>query len=262
MIRLAKETGWGYTRILGELKKLGVRGISRSTVVNILKEAGLDPSPERRKGTWREFIRRHAATLWASDFVGVKSWTRNGLVDLYLLFFIHIETRRVFVSGITAHPDKEWVTQQARNASMQFAEWGLPCSHLLIDHDTKFVSGFDAVLEADGTEVKRVGPMAPNLNAYAERWVQSLRVECLDHFVVLGEGHLRHLVDEYLDHYNAERPHQGKGNVPLSDSPPSADGFELPEAAVAEEPVVLPFPKRVECRERLGGLLKHYRRAA
>ena len=122
VVRLAKETGWGYTRILGELKKLGVRGVCRSTVVNILKEACLDPSPERRKGTWAEFVRRHAATLWAINFVGVKSWTRKGLVDLYLLFFIHIDSRRVFVSGITAHPDAEWVTQQARNASMQFAE--------------------------------------------------------------------------------------------------------------------------------------------
>jgi putative transposase len=234
--------------------------VCRSAVVNILKEEGLDPSPERRKGTWAEFVRRHAATLWVSDFVGVKTWTRKGAVDLYLLFFLHVESRRVFVGGITAHPDAEWVTRQARNSSTQFTEWGLPCTHLLIDHDTKNVAGFDVVLAADGTEVKRVGPMAPNLNAYAERWVQSLRHERLDRFVVLGESHLRHLVSEYLAHYNHERSHQEKGNAPLGDSPPVTDALPCDEAV--EGSVLLPFPARVECRERLGSLLKHYRRAA
>jgi putative transposase len=207
VLRLARETGWGYTRILGELRKLGVRNVSRQTVVNILKEAGLDPSPERARGTWAEFCKRHAATLWACDFLGVKSVTATGFVDLYLLVFIHVGSRRAFVSGVTARPDAAWVTQQARNASMQIAEWELPATHLLIDHDAKFVSGFDAVFAADGTEVKRVGPQAPNLNAHVERVIQTLRVELLDHFVVGGERHLRHLVAEYLAYYNGERPH-------------------------------------------------------
>lgn len=157
------------------------------------------------------------------------------------------------VAGVTANPDAAWVAQQARNASMAMADLGLPARVLLLDHDAKFAGGFDAVFEADGVEVKRVGPAAPNLNAYAERWAQSLRTECLDHFLVLGEGHLRHLVREYVEHYNAERPHQARGNVPL------------PVAAAEEagEPPVLPFPKgEVKCRERLGGLLKHYHRAA
>lgn len=161
-----------------------------------------------------------------------------------------IESRRAFVAGVTANPDTAWVRQQARNASTQMADWGLPASRILIDHDGKFTDKFDAVFEADGTEVKRVGPVAPNLNAYAERWVQSLRTECLDHFVICGEGHLRHVLKEYLEHYNSERPHQAKGNVPL----PETD---------TEEPRILPFPSGgVRGRERLGGLLKHYYREA
>src|SRR5262249_13536347 len=106
-------------------------------------------------------------------------------------------------------------TQQARNASMAMAEWGLAARFLLLDYDAKFTDGFDAVFAAEGTEFKRVGPVAPNLNGYAERWVQSLRTECLDHFVVLGEGHLRHRVREYVEHHNLDRPHQGRGNVAL-----------------------------------------------
>jgi putative transposase len=118
-----------------------------------------------------------------------------------LLFFIHVGTRRAFAAGVTANPDAAWVAQQARNASMQMAEWGLPPKYLLLDHDTKFTDQFDAVFEAEGAEVKRVGPKAPNLNAVAERFAQTLRVGCLDHFLILGERHLGHLVREFVEHY-------------------------------------------------------------
>ena len=192
----------------------------------------------------------HAATLWASDFVSVRTLTASGVVDLYLLFFIHVKSRKVTVSAPTVNPDAAWAAQQARNASMQIQDWNLTATHLLIDHDTKYAASFDAVFEAQDVEVKRVGPRAPNMNAYAERWVQTLRTECLDHFLILGEGHLRHLVTEFVAHYNEERPHQARGNVPLSD-------------ADQDEPVILKFPTgAVKCRERLGGLLKYYHRAA
>lgn len=250
VLKIARENGWGYTRVLGELKKLGVHTLSRTTVKNILREAGLDPGPQRGAGSWDEFVTRHAATLWASDFVSVRTLTATGFVDLYLLFFLHVGTRKVIVSNPTASPDAAWVAQQARNATMQAAEWGTGATHLLIDNDPKFAPGFDAVFASEGCEVKRVGPRAPNMNAYAERWVQTLRTECLDHFLILGERHLAHLVTEFVTHYHEERPHQSRGNVPLCN-------------ADETEPRILTFPSgEVKCRQRLGGLLKHYYRAA
>jgi putative transposase len=250
IVRLARENHWGYTRVLGELKKLGITTVSKTTVANILRAHGLDPGPRRGEGSWAAFVKRHAATLRASDFISVRTLTSAGVVELYLLFFMHVGTRRVIVSSPTANPDAAWVAQQARNASMGMSELGLDATHLLIDHDAKYASGFDAVSEAQEVEVKRIGPRAPNMNAFAERWVQTLRVECLDHFLILGERHLGHLVREFVQHYNLERPHQAKGNAPL----PEAD---------AVESRILKFPSgEVRCRERLGGLLKHYYRAA
>ncbi len=166
------------------------------------------------------------------------------------MFFIHVGSRKVIVSAPTANPDAAWIAQQGRNASMPMSDENLSATHLLIDHDAMYAASFEAVFEAEGTEVKRVGPRAPNMNAYAERWVQTLRTECRDHFLILGEKHLAHLTREYVEHYNQERPHQAKGNVPL----PDAD---------TNEPHILTFPSgEVQCRARLGGLLKHYHRTA
>ncbi len=250
VIRIASETGWGSLRLHGELRKLGIHNISRSTVVNILREANIDPGPKRGEGTWSDFVKRHAATLWAADFLSVRTLTACGVVDLHILFFIHIGSRRVIASAPTANPDSAWVAQQARNASMQMADWNLGVTHLIIDHDSKFTHSFDAVFEAEEAQIIRVGPAAPNLSPFAERWVRTLRTECLDHFLICGERHLHHLVSSFLAHYNFERPHQGVGNVPL------------PDAGV-DEPRILPFPTgEVKCRSRLGGLLKHYYREA
>jgi putative transposase len=124
ILQLARETGWGYARILGELKKLGIRTVSKTTVANILREAWFDPGPKRGEGTWSDFVARHASTLWAADFLSVRSLTTRGFVELFVLVFIHYGSRRAFVAGITANPDGHWVAQQARNASMQMAEWG------------------------------------------------------------------------------------------------------------------------------------------
>lgn len=249
ILKFARENSWGYSRILGELKKLGIQSVSRSTVVNILKDAGFDTSPKRGKGTWSEFLERHRKTLWASDFLSVKSLTTKGFVDLFVLFFIHPGTRRVIVSGISTNPNSAWMKQQARNVTGEIRDFGFPAPEfLIIDHDTKYTREFDAIFESEGTEVKRVGPIAPNLNAYAERFAQTLRVECLDHFVICGEKHLRHLVSEFLAHYHEERPHQN-----LANTPPCRSSTEI-----------LPFVKDQPIRrtERLGGLLKHYSRKA
>jgi putative transposase len=248
ILKLARETGWGYTRILGELKKLGVRSVARSTVVNILRENGLDPGPKRGEGTWDDFIKRHAQTLWACDFFSKNVWTLRGLVEFYIFFVIHIGSRRVHVVGMTPHPDRAWMAQQARNLSMYFGEQSHRPTILLRDHDGKFSSEFDGILGTDGIAVQPIGPMAPNLNAFAERWVQSARVECLDHFVLFGEAHLRLVVREFEHFHNERRPHQGRGNIPPAHS---------------TSPPVSPLaPADVACDEQLGGLLKHYYRRA
>jgi putative transposase len=248
VLRIARETGWGDTRILGQLRKIGIRAVSRTTVINILKEHGLDPGPQRGQGTWDDFIRRHASTIWACDFFSKKVWTFRGLVDVFVMFFLHIETRRVYVAGMTVKPDRARVAQQARNAALHFAEQAHPVTHVPIDRDAKFVPEFDRVFGAEGVEVRRLGPLAPNLNAYAERCVQSVKQERLDHFMVFDERHLRYLLREYVTHYHQERPHQALGNTPPVD---------------AGSPEAIPrLLGEVFCQERLGGLLRYHVRAA
>jgi putative transposase len=248
VVRMARETGWGYSRILGELKKLGIRAIAKSTVKNILKEHGLDPGPKRGEGTWTDFLKRHAATLYACDFFSKKVVTLRGVVEVFVLFFIHVSSRRVHIAGMSTKPTQVWTAERAREA-LDFLR-GTPDERpiLLRDHDTKFGDHFDAVLRQNGVRVQKVGPRAPNLNAIAERWVQTVQHECLDHFIVFGEAHLRYLLAEMIAHYHLERPHQGLGNRTLS-------GADPPEE-------VAPPSGEIECQERLGGLLKHYRRRA
>lgn len=243
VLRIARETGWGYTRILGELKKLGIHTVSKTTVRNILKEAGLDPGPERGKGSWDEFLRIHAQTLWACDFLSKKVWTLGGLVDYFVLVFINIETREVIATPATASPNSAWVAQQARNFIHDVEAADRKVTHLIHDWDTKFTAQFDAIMESEGVSIHRVGPVKPNLNAYIERFIQTIQQECLDHFIVLGEKHLNHIVCEYVEHYNTERPHMAIGAVPRErDNEPAAGN--------------------IVCETRLGGLLQHYRRAA
>ena len=166
-----------------------------------------------------------------------------------MLFFIHVGSRRVFVQASRRTRTRRGLRSRRGTHRCRWPSGTCRSSYLLIDFDSKFTKRFDAVFAADGAKVKRVGPLGPNLNAYAERWVQSLRKECLDHFVICGERHLRFVLKEYLAHYNHERPHQSKGNVPL----PEADC----------EPSIVRFPSgEIECRERLGGLLRHYHRVA
>jgi putative transposase len=251
VLRLARENDWGDTRILGELRKLSVLTISRSTVVNILKEAGLDPCPKRGEPTWAEFLQAHAATLWQCDFFSHKALTWRGWREFYALVFIHVDSRRVFVTPCSANPDAAWVAEQAGAfvSHLQASGQGPRDVLLFRDRDQKYRPEFDEALKAAGVDVRRNPVRSPNLNAYVERWIQSLRLECLDKFIALGERHLNYLVREYVEHFHLERPHQSKGNRPL----PEAD---------QPEPPVLPFPERIEVKKRLGGVLRHYRRAA
>jgi len=251
VLRLASENIWGCTRLLGELKKLGIFRISRETVRNILKDEGFDLNPERKRGTWDQFIQRHANTLWACDFISKKVWTLRGPVDYFILFFINIESRHVWVAPATAHPDAAWVAQQARNFGIYLQETGRELSYLLRDRDSKFTQQFDDIISSMATaeasqdeRVRKLPYRSPNLNAFAERWAQTVQVEALDHFVVFGESHLNHIVFEFVHFYNKFRPHQSRGNAPLQ-----------PPMAISEE-------GRIVREKRLGGLLNHYYRKA
>jgi len=247
IISMADATGWGYTRILGELRKLGFCHISRTTIINILKLHGYDPGPCRGEGSWDSFIRIHTHSLCACDFLSKKVFSLRGFLDCYILFFINVSSRLVFISGISCHPTASWMAQQARNFFIHLADFGKSASYLIHDMDSKFTPQFKAILKSGGVTPLKIPPLSPNLNAFAERWVQSIKYECLNHFIVLGEDHLRHIVREYVDYYNSERPHQSLGNLPLSSSPNSTGP---------------PTTGNICCRERLGGLLKHYYRKA
>ncbi len=252
VLRIARETGWGYTKVLGELKKLGLGRICRSTVVNILKAADLDPGPKLGEHTWAEFISTHAATLWQCDFFSHKVLTWAGWKEYFVLAFIHVGSRRVFASPATRKPDAAWMQSQATAFLGHLAEAGqTPGTTILFrDRDGKYSVPFDDTLKAAHIDVRKTPVRSPNMAAYIERWIQSIRVECLDRILALGETHFNYLVREYVEHYNTERAHQAVGNRPLPD-------VGLPE------PPILPFPESgVVCQTRLGGLLRHYRRAA
>lgn len=247
MVRLAHEnSGWGYSRILGELRKLGVTDIARAPIRAILIEHGLDPAPKRQEITWDQFLRSHAKTLWACDFFTAPVLTWLGPRLCFVLFFLHVQTRRVIVASACTNPTTAWSAAQAEMFLNEVDRQGFePPAVLLRDGDGKFGGPFNAALRARGCAPKRLPPRSPLLNAFAERWVRSVRRECLDHFVAFGKRHLDYLVQEYLAHYLTERPHQGKGNTVLTTSgiPPPSTGA-------------------IVCHQRLDGILKHYQREA
>ena len=223
VVRMAQENrSWGYDRIVGALHHLGYT-ISDQTVGNILKRHGILPAPERKKTTtWKEFIRMHMAVLVATDFFTAEVWTKAGLVTYYVLFFIHLASRKVQVAGVTPHPDERWMVQVARNVTME--AWGFlsPGQYLIHDRDTKFCAAFQHLIDEAGVERVVLLPQSPNLNAYAERWVRSIKEEALSRLILLGEHSLWYVLTEYTAHYHGERPHQGKGNVvllPVADHP-------------------------------------------
>ena len=214
----------------------------------ILRRQDIPPAPKRKQTTsWKDFIRAHMAVLAATDFFTVEVLTLTGLMTYYVLFFIHWESRRICLAGITRHPDQEWMEQMARNVTMEDSGFLIHRKYLLHDHDSKYCSSFRQVIEAVSVKTLALPPRSPNLNAYAERWVRSVREECLAKLIFLGEGSLRRALRHYEAHYHEERNHQGKNNVLL---------FPLPTQAARGE------QEKVRCRERLGGLLKYYEREA
>jgi len=243
VVRLGRENPrWGYQRIRGEMLKLGIR-VSATTVRTILLRHGMNPAPRRTGPTWTEFLRSQAAGILATDFFTVETIR---LKTLYVLFFIELSTRRVHLAGVTEHPDSAWVTQQARNLAIEERLSGV--RFLLRDRDAKFSGSFDAVLRAEGVRVIRTPIRAPRANAFAERFVRTVRSECFDHVLIYGRRHLERVLGAYVAHYVDERPHWGLGlAVPA--------GIRLPQVPGATRTTV-------ERRDVLGGLIHEYRRAA
>ena len=248
VIRVRKETGWGYTKIVQAMRRLGHR-ISRQTVKNILVEAGLGPDPSDHPDTWSDFLKRHAATMWQCDFASKRKWTVKGMVDLYFLVFIHIETRRIWVSPCTANPTGQWTTQQARNFQMHLQDEGLPCELLQRDQDTKYVDEFDEVFRSTGCKIKKTPARSPNLQAFVERVIQTLKHEILNAFCVVSEKHLDHILRVSQDWYNHRRGHSSRDHLP-----PVRDNEVQPTVDLKS--------KRIVCHTELGGHLKSYHAAA
>jgi len=243
ILRLGRENPrWGYQRIRGELLKLCIR-VSATTVRTILLRHGLDPAPRRGSPTWTEFLRSQAEGILACDFFTVETIR---LKTIYVLFFIELQTRRVHVVGVTAHPVSGWVTQQARNLAIDERLSGV--RFLLRDRDAKFSGPFDEVFETEGARVIRTPIRAPRANAFAERFVRTVRRECLDHVLIHDPRHLERVLQAYLAHYAQERPHRG-----LDLAVPAGNGAPRVRAT-ARTPV--------ERRDVLGGLIHEYRWAA
>ncbi|HVW38181.1 MAG TPA: integrase core domain-containing protein, partial [Pirellulales bacterium] len=220
--------------------------LSDTTVGNILKAHGVEPAPERKKATnWKTFIKAHCDVLAAVDFTTVEVWTTRGLVTLYLLFVMELATRRVRFAGCTANPNGPWMKQVARNLTACDDHFLKGKKYLLMDRDTKFTTEFRSILEQEGIESALLPPRSPNLNANLERFFKSLKTECLGRMIFFGEQSLRNATAQFVEHYHAERNHQGLENKLIE------PGAEVGKATGA-----------VECRERLGGLLNYYHRRA
>jgi putative transposase len=244
ILQMARDNArWGCVRICGELRKLGIR-VGATTIRTLLRQHGLGPAPRRCGPTWTQFLRAQAEGIISCDFFTVETIR---LKTLFVLFFIHLSSRRVVLAGVTAHPDTAWVTQQARNVAIGLDDRGVSIRFLLRDHDAKFSRGFDDVFGSEGGQVLRAPIRAPKANAYAERWVQTVRAECLDWTLVLGRRHLLRLLRRYVRHYNQQRPHRGLA-------------LAAPEAGERKSPHV--NPREVERRDVLGGLIHEYHEVA
>jgi transposase InsO family protein len=237
---MARENStWGYCRIQGEMKGLGHR-VASTTIANVLKENGIRPAPDR-PSSWRSIVRAHWGQVAAADFFTTEVWTPTGSRTCYVLFVMDLKSRRVHLAGVTTNPNDGYKAQVARNLTDVIDGFLLGHRFLIRDRDRKLTARFTGILKDSGVEVIRTPRQAPDCNAFAERFVLSIKSECLNRMIFFGERRLREAVVSYLDHYRSERPHQGIGNQQVESGP---NGFG-----------------NVRVHERLGGLLKHYRAA-
>lgn len=248
IVRLARENpSWGYLRIVGELRKLGIT-VSATSVRNILVKAGLSPAPQRHRQSWRSFLRAHGESILACDFFTVDTIR---LRRLSVLVFLSVGSRRIEYVACTSKPNTAWMLQQARNLLMDLDDHGRQVRFLLHDRDAKFPHAFDALLDNSKIKVIRTPVQAPNANAHMERWVGTVRRECLDRLLIVGRRQLEHVLRVYIDHYNRRRPHRS-----LDLDPPNAT------ARLPAETASMPRPLQVHRRDRLGGLIHEYELAA
>ncbi len=245
VLRLARENPrWGYQRIVGELAGVGQR-VSATTVAKILRRADVSPAGARAQLSWREFLRAHADSIIACDFFTVETlW----LGRLYVLFFLELGTRRVHLAGCSANPDGRWTTQQARQLAWSLTERPTPIRFLIHDRDSKFSRAFDDVFRSEGVEIIRTPFRAPNANAFAERWVGTIRRDCLDWLLIASRRQLEHVLRVYVEHYNAHRPHRA-----LALTPPSRRSLRVVNSGPTDQ---------IHRRDRLGGLIHEYAKAA
>jgi len=243
VIEIARHNrGWGYLRIAGQLKYLGYR-ISHGTIADIMKRYGLEPSPNRlKKTTWKEFIKSHWESLAAIDFFTIEIYTLKGLTRYMILVIIDYSTRKVEVAGIIQQAYGDWMKQMAKNLTDPLGGFLKDKAYLIHDRDPLFTEEFREMLESSGIKTVRTLPMAPNLTPFVERFIKSIKSECLNRMLIFGEAHLEYCIGQYCLHYHHERPHQGLDNNMIEPSP----------QGIGE----------IICHERIGGLLKSYRRAA
>ena len=254
VIRLAEENPtWGQLRIRGEMMKLGVRPAAR-TIAAILKRHGLGPAPKRSANpAWKEFISDHLDEVVATDFLTADVWGWLGKRTVYVLFAIHLGTRRVHLVGVSENPDETFVTQTARHDTMVDVGWlaRVGAKYLVHDRDTKFCSTWKTVMQQGGITLVPTPPRSPDLNPFAERWVRTVKRECLRRVCLIGVSGLRRALTEYISHYNETRPHQSMGNVALTGVGPPA------QISVSDFRA-----GKVRCRTACGGVVRDYYRAA
>jgi putative transposase len=218
----------------------------------------VNPGPKRGEGTWDEFLKQHAVSLWQCDFFSKRILTLKGIREVFVLAFLHVGTRRVVLSPATFHPDEAWVVQQTERFVEQARGQKLRVATVQRDRDSKFTKAMDQALRSRHVKVKLNGYRSPNTNAFVERFVQTIQQECLDRFVVFGEKHIDRICKEFLEHYHTERPHQGEGidnqllNRPKVRGRPRSRPFEDSTLLISE----------IRSSQRLGGLLKSYSRKA
>lgn len=240
IVHMARHNKWGYTKILGELKKLHIKRICRSSVKNILKDYGVNVYKIRSQDTWDQFLKRTFNTLWACDFFTKSVWTPFGRRLYHCLFFINIQTRQVYLAGITKRISNQWIMEQTKRLNNTF-DLSSSKTVLIRDRDIQFSKDFDEFFENKGISIMKIPPHSPNLNPYAESWVATVKRECLDHFLIFGKVHLEYLVNEFVNYYNNHRPHSSLDNKLINSCPVKMDG-------------------EIHARPFLGGLVHHYYR--